>query len=574
MARSRTWFLSLTLALTLLCFLGTYLLAGFYYEECEAFFNAFLSGRFTEGMPFDSWYYIGHIGLARVYSALYGLNGNVEWMSWILYTYLFMACAVLLYLAGLPLRNKWPAPAVAGVQVAVYVLLMADSVFHFQYTRVAYLMCAASLLSLTLYFRDAAAIRKRPWLFAALNLFFVAGTLTRLEASMAVTLLLLAFAVFYQGNLRATIRVFVFPVAVVLTVFAGILYDIRHTDSFYKQVEPDIETQITMRKNVVPVSAMKTERDSLRYAAAVNMMWSDPKAVDVKFLRSLLTEDSALFADSGQWRRTWFNVRELFLRYAPLLAFNLWLVLLYLYHTRRSIHPFRRLLWIGFQLAFVGLVLLETYTVKINERAFSPYVSIYTLANLLAVFTAWPAGRRWPAVWLAAVSLVPLTAACMLHGKRVSALADERETNRRNRQMLEQVAGQHTLVLNASSFRFFTVSHRPFEPFDFSAFGKVYINEAQVLPTIDAYRAYLAKECRCDMDDFSNFFRYLEHSGQTVYFLSERGRMQLIRDYLRGVRGYTLSLREVPTEAPLWVYDHEMAQIMPLALYTFAPVQP
>lgn len=555
---------------TFILMVVTYLICGFYYEEYEAFFDAFYSGKMSPGTPFYSWYYMGNIGLSYLYTPLYGLLPDVEWMSWILYFYLFLSFSLILYLAGYLLRG-YGSLWVLSAQAFIYIVVLSDNAIHFHYTRVAYFMCGSSLLALVVLFRDRGSIRAKPFLFTALIFFFLIGTLTRLESSLGATSLLFVCALVYQGAIWHTIRVFILPVIIAGCVMGGIFYDIAHTREFYKRVEPDIETTITCRENYVPLSTMKTAVDSIKYEAAINMMWGDPKVVTPEFMRSLLTTDSYFFSDTIQWHRVFGIMSALCTKYWYYIVFNLLLLGIFIagtYERRSWPHIF---MLFCYQAAFWFLALTETYFVKINDRAFLPFISLYSLGNLFITFY-YDSGiiRRYSYVAIA-VMLVFLQ--CRYIAADCSILHQERLTIRSNLRRLEEKTGRNILVLNASSFRFITLANEPFRPFDFSFFDRVYVNEAQVTPTVHTYHEYLQKECGCDVTDFSRFFLFLQRSHRPVYLLSTSFRMRLILDYLHIIRHCDLELHEVRIPGFQKVYNHEMTDMIDLKLYELKRIE-
>lgn len=556
--------------MVLLLFISTYILFGFYYEEHEAIFDAFYSGKLSPGTPFYSWYYMGNIGLSYLYVQLYKLNSNIEWMSWILYSYMALSFSLILFLIHYLLKNKLPYQFILLVQLIVYVLIMADSVVHFNFTRVSYFLCTAALLVLIFRFKNATDIKSKPYIFISLNLLFILGTFTRLETAMAVTALLFFLGTYYQRNILHTVRLFLFPVFTVALVLGGIIFDIHHTNSFYKQVEPDVETQITVRGNYVPISQMKTEKDSLRYMAATEMIWGDPNVVTVSFLRSLLIHDSIFFLDARQWDRVKNTLIELADKYWHLITVNILIAFLYFFYLLRKERFKALLLWLIFVLSFCFLVAIQTYFVKINDRSFAPYLSILLLSNLILLLLVIDNVNVFGKWLFGFISAFALFFHCQYLLSNTQILKQERENYDTNIKLLYEKVGNSIIALNSSSFRFFMVHNKPFHPFSFPPFYKIYINEAQVLSTVHTYHEYLEKECACDVSDLSNFYRFLEKSSTKVYFLSMDDRMTLTRKYLKGIHNYDLEIQEVKVPGFKKMYDHEMAYIVEVKLYTFS----
>ena len=555
--------------LSLLLFIVTRVLWGFYFEEYEALFDAFYSGKFSPGTPFYSWYYMGNIGISYLYAELYQLAGGIEWISWILYFYMLIACSLTLFLIKRLLQTRLSTFSILILQIFVFAFVFSDNLIHFHYTRVSYFLCGSSLLALIFLFPDGSSVKRKPFIFLLLNGLFVLGTFTRLEPAMAVIGLLFVFGVYYCSGLIQLTRLFAFPALVVALVLGGIIYDTHHTKDFYKQVEPDIETQITVRENYVPLSAMKTQSDSLKYLAAINMIWGDPKIVTPSFMRSLLTKDSAFFRDKRQWARVENSLHELLVEYWYLAVFNILIAILFFIQSYSSVPQYSKLLFILFQLSIWVLFATQTYYVKINERSFFPLLGLFSFINLMLVFMRLSQSSAAMRVSVMLVCMFGLVFQLRANTIENNILCKEREDYRYNLNVLHNLTGDNIIALNSSSFGFFTISNEPFKPFDFSAFPKVYLNEVQVLSTVHTYHEYLEKECSCNVDTLTNFYRFLQASDKKVYFLSVEDHMDLTRKYLLGMHNYNLDLKEVKVPGFRPVYDHEKAYIIELKVYTF-----
>jgi len=554
-------------ALTAILFIVTYFTLGFYYEEIEAFFDLMYSGKLTPGYPFPSWYYMGHIGISYIYSALYQTNGNIEWMSWILYAYMYISCSVLLFFTWFVLKDKYSGISIIALQVILFLVFQIDNIINFQYTRIATFICSASILSLILLFRRKEQIARNKTIFVLLNLFYLVGTLTRLECSMAVVFIATGFAVFYLQNLKQAIRLLIFPSVCVLGTFGGIMYDIKHTDFFYKRVEPDIETQITVRGNIVPISSMTTERDSARYTAAVNMLWGDPHVVTVEFLRSLLVKGKPFLSDAKQWKRVKNDVEKLVSKYKYTITYSIILCLLnfiFIYNGNKKSAAFY-FLFLSF---FSILIILQTYYVKINDRSFFPVLAIFCYLNILVALRLLAEKHQLLGYLFALVTLVTALKSLEMTFGNAKILEQEWLASNTNMNVVKSIAKDEILLLNTSTIRLFSIANKPFQTFTSKPFHRVYINEAQILTTMPPYKNYLESQCNCDVSNFSNFFRHtMRIKDRKVYILSSSYRMQLITNYLRSIHNLELKPVEVVDYKLQKVYDHERLGILDLNLY-------
>ena len=531
--------LFLTFLVVTSCFLFTYLYYGFYYVEYEALFDSFYSGKLTEGLPFRSIYFLGNIGISHLYSLLYQFNANVEWVSWILYFYLFVSCFIGMYLIIHVLPEFMPLRVKIAVQVAVYLLIFADHNIHFIFTRVSYMTTGFSLIALVYFFRLANSIKSRPRLFIFLNLWFIVGTLTRSESATAAFLQVCFFGIFYLQNIKRFAIIFLFPFLFLGSLLSVIAYDLKTSKDFYKQIEPDIEAQYTDRENTVPLSFMKTYQDTVKWQTAKDIMWSDPKVISPVYLRSLILPEKFLYTDANQWKRVYHSISGIAVKFwylgliCSLLGF---LVLIRLKFTSK----FGYLLWFAFVLSFWFLTAIQTYTVKVNDRSYAPLISLFIFCHIIIVLPYVKSGfSRWASPIIAGIFI--LFCVHLYHLKiEANQLKYDLEDYRKNLATITRLAAGKILVVNSTSCDYLFSSNQPFRSFDFSSFQKVYITDGFNMPFLPYYRRYLEKECKCDLAEFPSFWDYLRTRHDEVVIISATGRMDIIKEYLRVIHKYDL----------------------------------
>lgn len=533
----------LTFLITASCFLFTYFYYDFYYVEYEALFDSFYSGKLTEGLPFRSIYFLGNIGTSHLYSLLYEMNPNVEWISWILYSYLLVSCFIGLHLIISILPESVPLWMKIVAQAAIYFLVFADHNIHFIFTRVSYMATGLSLIALIYYFRLPGSVKERPWLFVFFNFWFIVGVLTRSESATAAFLQIGFFGIFYIQKIRRFIALFTFPALFLFSVLFAIAYDLKTSTEFYKQIEPEIEVQLGERENAVSLSSMKTYRDSVMYMAATDIMWSDPKKMTPNYLRSLIRSEKFIYTDSRHWERVYGNVTEIALKFwhLGLICMLLGISLLIQY---RLTSGFSYVLWLAFTLSFWFLTAIQTYTVKVNDRSFLPLISLFILCHIVMLLPYLKSGlSKWLYPFLAAF--------IVLFGVHLNYLRTESNqlkqdliSYQKDADAITRLAAGKILVLNSSSCDYLLSSNKPFHPFDFSKFKKIYITDGFNIPFLPYYRRYLEKECQCDMMDFPSFWDYLRTLNEEVVVVSASQRMDILVEYLRVIHNYELPVTE------------------------------
>ncbi len=518
---------------------------GMYYEEYQALFNAMLSGKLSPGVPFDSWYFMAYIGISKIYSWLYQLNFQIEWIGWISVVFILISGMLLnkLFIRSIILEKGNLFGLISLVSFSF--IILSDHVLNFHFARVSYLLCASSMLCMIIIFSSINSIKERKTLFFGLLLLFVLGTLTRSEPSIATALLLTCFAVVWHGKISQGLLSALPALSISLIVVIGILIDIHYTDDFHKLVEPDIEMQLTVRGNVVPLSNMTNAMDSLRYEGALRMIWGDPEIITVEFMRSLIDKAPYSSWDSSQWQRTLLILEEFVSKHFVAILFNTILLLLIVVFQAimgRSLNALLTLLYlIGFFIAIAG----QTYLVKMTPWSLSPYLSVFTAGNLLLGFREFRKG-----LWISALQF-GLSAYVFVYAWMIwnssEYLKSKHVYQKEVYVQAENIAKGQTLLITPSSFQPFLSATRPLVPFDFSSFKEVYFYESQLASILPGYRDYLEQECLCDVTNFSNFYRFLldKQYPNKVFVMSTADRVDLITRYLKGIHQFEVVHEEV-----------------------------
>jgi len=525
------------------CFLFTYLYYDFFYVEYEALFDSFYSGKLTGGLPFRSVYFLGNIGTSHLYSLLYQFYPQIEWISWILYSYLFVSCVIGLYLMLEIVPDTLSLIMKVGILVAVYLLVFADHNIHFIFTRVSYMATGISLIGLVYFFRYQGSIAARPGLFIFLNFWFIVGTLTRSESATAAFMQIAFFGLFYMQNVKRFAMVFLFPFLFLLSLLSAIAFDIKSTKEFYKQIEPDIEAQYTDRQNTLPLSAMTTYRDTVMWQTAKDIMWADPKILSPSYLRSLIMPEKLIYTDLRQWHRVYGSLSDIAARfwYLCLLSMLMSIAILIKYRFP-SVLSF--LFWLAFAASFWILSAVQTYTDKVNDRSFSPLISLFIFCHLvflLPYLTGAVSRRMYPIL----AAMLVLFGIHLYHQKaEANQLQSDLLDYQKNLSTITKVAANKILVVNSSSCDYLFSSNKPFRPFDFSRFKKIYITDGYNIPFLPYYRRYLERECHCDMYEFPSFWDYLRTRQDEIVVVSTTHRMNILREYLKVIHGYDLPVSE------------------------------
>jgi hypothetical protein len=521
---------------------------GIYYTDYQAFASGLFSGKLTPGAPFRSLYFITNYGISYTYSYLYEWFPNIEWLSWIYSCFIFISFFIGLYLLAVALPKKTsPIKKIISLFV-VFFVVFADNEIHFICSHISYMTCGLSLLGIVCYIKSTSAIRSKPLMFIFFNVLFTLGTLTRVESGTACFLLIGAFSLLYLQDFKLSIILLLYPFLLVASLSIAISLDVKNSTEFYKQIEPDIEAQFQNRGNKVPLSMMKTLRDTVLYTTASDIVWSDPKVITPQFLRSLILPEKFMFTDNKQWYRVYINVSAMVAKYWYLVIINFLLAAALLFQYDFGKLNLRWFYWLIFEISFWALITVQTYVYKLNDRSFTPYLSLFILCHILLLAATDLSVRRSASVNLLA-SVISIFFIVQFYHLIIESnnLKQDLSNYQSNYEKLKKVASGHYLVLNSSSCDYICLSNVPFKPFDFSSFKKIYITEGSIIPFIPYYRKYLEKECKCDMYAYPSFYDYLKSIHDDVVIVSTPYRMEVIRNYLWEIHQYKLPIEEIDT---------------------------
>lgn len=530
--------------LTAFLFLLLYVFFGFYLVDYEGLNTAFFTGKLSPGFPFRSLYFSGNIGISYFYSILYDWFPGVEWLSIFQYSCLFFCSLLINTLLYRRMPGSLPIPLRILFMLLIGFFVFADHAVHLLYTRVAYMVCGVSLMGVISIWHEGKAKESKSILLIYYS-FFTVGLLIRLEAAMAVLALFTIFASAYFLNFKDVVKILALPGVLVVFLFLYLIIDINLASDreFYKQVEPDIEEQFIARENRIPLSYMKTHRDSVKYMAAADMMWSDPKEISVKYLRSLLRPEAFFFTDAKQWTRVWVSIKEIFILYWYLIILALFLSVNVIITIRKQ-KGFKRWVILAFGLSFWVLTVLQTYTDKLNERSFMPLLSLYILCCSFYLLERISPYKKMYVMTIFLFLFFAGTNAFYL-SKNAKQLAQARNELQEDLSKIKRLTHDKTLIINSTVFDYFFLSQSPFVTYDFSGYKRMYITDGYIIPFLPYYKGYLEQECSCDIYEFPSFWRYvLSLPRNEVVILSQVHRIEVVRSYLKTFYDITLPIQE------------------------------
>jgi hypothetical protein len=536
---------SLLISTSLLIIL--YQIFGSFYEEYQGFWNAFFSEKLSPGTPFDNFYFLGYIGVSYLYSWLYEIVPQVQWMSYVHYFQLITSFAILLFIVESFLQKSLKDTyTLTLISVLLFMSIAPDNILLYVFARASYIMCGVSLLAIIVLFNDWESIKKRFDLYLFLNLFYIWGALTRSESALAILMLLFCFAVVWHNSLKKAILTTLSSSVFTILLVAGIMIDINTSDEFHKRVEPGIETQFTIRNNVIPIDEIKSYDDSVKYEAALRMFWGDPDIITIEYLESLVKDPSLKIFDSNQWTRTLLELNQSynsFKYYSILILFLTFFTISILLKQGKNNQA---LLLLFYFIGFVILLLANSYFVKMRDRTVSPYLIIYFASVFILLIKTFQSKKYSLHVF---ICILILGSSIQLYETyyKSKELKNVLKLNKQILTQLEECCSHATVMPNPTAIGNLTLAFTPFEIFDFSKFDRFYFYEASIQSIIPPFYDYLKKECNCEVRNFSNFYRFVldKNYSKKVYAISNEDRMEVGMLYLKTHHGLDINYKKV-----------------------------
>lgn len=514
--RSLPFLIIFSILLLLLFFNNLYCII--FFEEYESYFTTMLSGELTPGTNYNHLYYFGQIGLSYFYAHLYEF---ITFVPWIPLFYELVLSITLAFFMKIYFSNQ-----VKKLQIIFTILIFIILHEHFlilNITRISFVVITLGTLILL-----NSKISKKQKIQAQFILIF--GILTRPEPAFLSLFLLLTgdFLLNQEYQLKERIqrwlKSFWPSFLIIVALFVYFQNDFKTSKEFYKQIEPDVEYELMVRQNFVPLSKNADSTYSLRYQAINNGFWGDSKLNDNLFLRSLIDKKGnniTRIVDGF-----FFNIKELIIKNSVIFSF---LILLFIFSLRVSYkHSKREFLFVN--LIFLSLLFTTTVVaiqIKMVDRGF---VSLLTITCFIFMLYLKNRSKLLTAKFLS----IPILVFSVLQIYAVQQKLDElRNEVRQNKKCLNQiepiVASSEFIFLGQSSMNVFFLSQTPFGKQ--TNFKNVYLFNALAFVTVEPYRSYLEKKYNCNPNDYKAFFKFA--SKKDAIFLLNKTESSFLESYLR-----------------------------------------
>lgn len=245
-----------------------------------AYFMSALAGKQFSDFAYFDVHFQGYMGIREGYNLFYSWFPSINWHFVFALFFEWLSLFVFLRAFRTAAQNKLNERSIRILFVLITLCYIENLVF-ISHTRVSLIFCGVALFNLA--FIEPISVKKLGWNTAL----FLLGMLLRSESAIGMLVLVSTAFFIYHFQPKNYIKRFGLPVFFV-SLFLTIFYlDLKSTDIFVRKIEPEIEYSM-MADRVMPISAMHTAKDSLKYEAARAGMWFDTKEVSPEFMRSIL----------------------------------------------------------------------------------------------------------------------------------------------------------------------------------------------------------------------------------------------------------------------------------------------
>lgn len=513
------------------------------FSGASIFGNALVSGALL-GTPYTEFYLKDFVGYGILTTWLYEHFPQVAWLPVLFLVLMLVSLLLPSCIIYERFNLLFGGKRVLGALLLFAVVAIVNlNLVTLEHNRVAFLLMISGLSIPLLY--GPSTIPVKQVVYAAAMA--VLAAFLRVEAAIGVFIVMGPVLLYgYRHHLQPLFKWLAMPAAVVGGYALCMFIALEKSPLYYYQIEPDFEYELMDKNNIVPVSAMATAYDSIRYEA-IGKYWflGDSTHVPPQFIRSLIQKQNSMFdryLPSLQGKAFKSLTEKLWLLAAQPVVW-VFVLLVFIAATNCATAADRRwlLVWAVYTLG-VLVVLVGSINQDIEPRIVEPVLTAATVCLLPLLLQLGGSGRS--------IRLVAGTLAVMV------ALLTQYHARERNLNM--QLSGRQNQTflakVNELSVQYvglFTYG----ELFNFapSAFaGHKMFPGKTVLPLHLAQyshtatlKSYLQKTTGCGEHKFDCLINFLiTHKTRSAIIASPQA-MAFLQQYMNIVYGIQLTYAEV-----------------------------
>ncbi len=423
--------------------------------------------------------------------------------------------------------------------------ILGDSIVHINHERTAFLMTATGLL---LYEHDE---KRGRFNIAIYFTIYLAGVLLRMHAA-SIVFALLALHNYLNGQpIKHLVKKYSAHI-IALSLCLGIYHYDKITDTHLgKSIELKYEWAITDKNSLVPISEMKTYKDSVKHIAVSQFLLTDTANINELFLSRvvLVNEYFSDFFSLKAWEMSLVNTVSIYREFLET-VFLLYLIIIITLVAKFHHILFRHLLIV--HILYWLIILFLGVTVNLQERFLSPMLAILCVISFMWCLPVLAGNSHPKLIWPVAAG------ACLSLGISLfninSSAIKYKENEARHEELIQKIEtygkANTVIIMGAVELLF---SNNPFKRVRPAAYSNT------LFPDLLWYTHYnFGQKKVIDRYGFSPlnyraFCSFLKENYQTVVVLSEfaddkNSRIALYQKYLGAIYGFHFSVSPIPGE--------------------------
>lgn len=511
--------IAISLLISFIVVLSIYKIFGIYYEAYEGFLAAAINGELTNGHPWSNFFYMGYLLIGNFISFLGKIFPIFNWYDIMSYLFLILSLSFMYLLIILNyLKYKYNI-FILFLYILIVTLLCIENIVNFQITRIAFMLSFAPLCLLS-YILASDGFRLDKYMYYFSFILFAMGLMYRPQSAIfSFGLTIIYFVINYVVFRRYLLQIVPFALLLIF-YFIYLYYEMNIHQGHYAFTESGIEYQI-MQGNVIGISEMKSEVDSIKYIAAISGVFIDPNNLSKQFLTQIIKKDlfNNIFNNINIFM---YNGIDNYLYYKFELLLMLLMFSLFLYLRKYKL--------IFFYLVSTFVLTIVLIIMKSERRFIYPVIFVLLFVGLF--FTVSSLSRKKLIVFF----LLFLVAELLILFRTRDNCQAYKHAISINKQMLKSLQLQSQDKMLIPDFTVFNSLYfnntLPFQSNSGIKFKNVLHIDMAAWSLTPVYKQYLDRKCNCDSQSFYNFFRFLRNNKADVIFAGQPERFKLFENYL------------------------------------------
>lgn len=281
-------------------------LGGFYFFVCKPHFEESfsqwklimgLSESYTKNFhKFNDLFLIQYF-----FEALYAWNERVPWLPLVLFSLSFASIGIITKFLFTATFVRTQNSLLVFAFVFLVMALLCSNLLYIHHTRTSFLLTLCGWLVLISAESEKIIYKTKLVVTKFFALVIIAlGVLFRPEAGIVMSSVIGVSLLFSDRRVLIRSRYVSLAIAGCLGLIIYFGYECLNSDSFYYQLEPDVEYEVVNRRNVIDPPANESVADKYR-RMAITQYWmlGDVKLNDAGFVRACLDKPTTLLHRFG-----------------------------------------------------------------------------------------------------------------------------------------------------------------------------------------------------------------------------------------------------------------------------------